>query len=82
MKIIKDGNSVFVANENFENLQESPAVFGELRDFVGASVVAMDATGTEKITVYLNADELQNQVNRADGKIARIRIDWVEANAG
>lgn len=77
-----DGNTVFVCDENFVNLQESAAVFGDTRDFAAALFTAMVAEGVEKATIYIHPERLDFENNPAllrYGKIPRVVIEWVDA---
>lgn len=75
MKAHIDGNAVFVAPDDFINLQVSPAVFGTVTEFLTAAVMAYYAkAGNEaKMVVF----DLQPEGD-FDGLIPRVTIEWVD----
>lgn len=78
-----DGNTVFVCDDDFVNLQESNAVFGDTRDFAAALFTAMVVEGVESavIYVYVHPEKLDAETCPdllRPGKIPRVTIEWVD----
>ncbi len=81
MKTILDGDSVFVADDSFVNLHESPAVFGSCHDFCVASAVAMYGGGADSHVSYVDAEDAGEVVGfKEDGKIMKVTIEWVDSS--
>lgn len=80
MKSFVDGNAVFVAPDNFVNLQVSPAVFGSTHEFCVAATVAMLNDGAKRHVSYVSSEDLRASGFglKANGRIPRVTIEWVE----
>ena len=77
-----DGDAVFVATDDFVNLQESPVVFGDVHGFCVAAVVAMVNDGITRHTSFIHPEDLNETTFglKADGKIPKITIEWVDVS--
>ena len=74
MNIYTDGNSVFVAGDDFVNLQESPAIFGSTHDLCVAAAMAMVNDGAIRHTSYVRPSDLK--VESPEGKVLVVEISW------
>lgn len=80
MKTFVDGDSVFVADDNFVNLQESDVVFGSCHDFCVAAAVAMvhDAHSIHHAS-FVSGEDAGDVIGfKDDGKILKVTIEWVD----
>ena len=81
MKTFVDGDSVFVAADDFQNLQESEAVFGSCHDFCVAAAVAMvrgiESTRHES---FVDIEDTSEIGFKEGGRILKVTIEWVDAS--
>lgn len=80
MKTFVDGDSVFVADDEFVNLQESEAVFGSCHEFCVAAAVSMiyDARAIRHESFIDSEDTDTIEFN--NGKILKVTVEWVDAS--
>lgn len=83
MKIFVDGDSVFVANDDFKDLQESQVVWGLCHEFCVAAAIAMvHINESTRHISYIGADDLNETTFqlKEGGKIPKVTIEWVDAS--
>ncbi len=79
MKTKVDGKEVFVATDDFENLQASDAVFGTCHEFCVAAAVAMvrEVEATRHVS-FVKAEDTEEIGFKEGGKILKVTIEWVD----
>jgi hypothetical protein len=79
MKTKVDGKEVFVAADDFENLQESDVVFGTCHEFCVAAAVAMvrKVEATRHVS-FVKAEDTEEIGFKEGGKILKVTIEWVD----
>lgn len=82
MKTFVDGDSVFVAADDFQNLQENDAVFGSCHDFCVAAAVSMvRVNGSSKHESFVDGEDAGDVIGfKEGGKILKVTIEWVDAS--
>ena len=83
MKARVDGDKVFVAADDFMNLQESEAVFGNTHEFSIATALAMVADGANKHVSFIDSEDWNPTFPFAfkeGGKILKVTVEWVESS--
>ena len=82
MKTFVDGGNVFVAADDFQNLQESEVVFGNCHEFCVAATVAMLSNKANLHISYISPQDLNPSGFglKAGGKIPRVTIEFVDEN--
>ena len=81
MKTFVDGDSVFVAADDFKDLQESQAVFGSCHDFCVAAAVSMVRDGSTKHESFVDGEDAGDVIGfKEGGKILKVTIEWVDAS--
>lgn len=81
MIALADGNAVFVAPDDFKDLQESPAVFGNLREFCTAAVLAAFAQGGnlwEEMTIDLDRADFSGPMPSLEGRTIRVSMRFLD----
>lgn len=82
MKTFVDGDSVFVAADDFQNMQENDAVFGSCHDFCVAAAVSMvRVNGSIKHESFVDGEDAGDVIGfKEGGKILKVTIEWVDAS--
>lgn len=83
MKAFVDGDKVFVATDDFVDLQESQAVFGNTHEFSIATALAMVADGAKRHVSFIDSDDWNPTFPFAfkeGGKILKVTVEWVESS--
>lgn len=81
MKTKVDGKEVFVAADDFENLQASDAVFGTCHEFCVAAAVAMvrEVEATRHVS-FVKAEDTEEVAFKEGREILKVTIEWVDAS--
>ncbi len=79
MRAIADGDEVFVADDSFENLVESQAVFGSCHDFCVAAAAALLASAAQAHTSYVLSGDVEGLVWPRPGRAVRVTVEWTDA---
>ena len=81
MKTQVDGDKVFVAADDFVNLQKSDAVFGSCHDFcVSASVAMVREVEATRHVSFVDVEDTDAIGFKEGGKILKVTIEWVDAS--
>lgn len=80
MKSFIDGDAICLADDNFENLQNSNVIFcTEFRELASALVLSCEIDNVVKRQIWLYSDDFgTNDIGfKEGGKIPKITIEWV-----
>lgn len=83
MKSYIDGNAVCLVNDDFQDLQNSDAVFcTDIRELASALVLSQEITDSDsyRTQIWLRAKDFEeNQIGfKEGGKILKVSIEWVD----
>jgi hypothetical protein len=78
MKTFIEGNGVFVADDDFVDLQSSPAVFGSCNDFCAAAAAGMIANGANSHVSFIDAPDIETTHLKDEGPIIKVTIEFVD----